>query len=150
MKICHVCESELPLEDFPPNRARRDGRQSMCRSCYSVYQRDYYRRRTREDPEYRARVKENKRARRAVVRRENHLRLLELFEKHPCVDCGEDDPVVLQFDHVRGVKRFNVSNRLHSMPWDRLLREIRKCEVVCANCHARRTARRAGYYLGLG
>lgn len=140
---------ELPLDDFPPNRARRDGRQSMCRPCYSEYHRDYYRRRTREDPEYRVRVKENKRARRAVVRRENHARLLEFFETNPCLDCGEDDPVVLQFDHVRGVKRFNVSNRLHSMPWDRLLREIRKCEVVCANCHMRRTARRADYYRGL-
>ena len=105
--------------------------------------------RTREDPEYRARVRANKRARSAAVRRENHERLLDYFDTHPCVDCDEVDPVVLQFDHVRGDKRFNISDRLHTLRWDRLLVEIAKCEVVCANCHMRRSARRGEYYAGL-
>lgn len=149
MKNCHACGLDLPLVEFPPNRARGDGRQSMCRPCYSEYQRDYYRRRTREDPEYRSRVRKNKRERRVVIRRDNHHRMLAFFAEHPCRDCGEDDPIVLEFDHVRGDKRFNISDRLHSMSWDRLLREIAKCEVVCANCHRRRSARRGEYYAGL-
>lgn len=148
-KRCHVCEAVLPLADFPPDRARADGRQSMCRSCYSAYQREYHGRRSAEDPEYRRRVSRAKRDRASSVRRENHVRLLEFFAAHPCVDCGEDDHVVLTVDHVRGSKRFTIADRLHSMRWERLRDEIEKCGVVCANCHMRRTARRAGHYRGL-
>lgn len=68
------------------------------------------------------------------------LRALITFEKAGgCVDCGERDLDVLQFDHVRGAKKFTIaSNRSIARVRD----EIAKCEVVCANCHSRRTARR--------
>lgn len=59
--------------------------------------------------------------------------------KHPCVDCGEDDIVVLQFDHVNGDKDKEVSimiNKAYSL--ERIQREIDKCEIRCANCHLRR------------
>ena len=149
MKTCHVCGAEKPLSAFPPNRARGDGRQSMCRPCYADYQREYHRLRTASDDAYRERVRDRKRERARRVRRENHGRLLEYFAAHPCVDCGEVDPVVLTFDHVRGQKSFTISDRLHSSAWPQLVVEIAKCEVVCANCHMRRTARRAGYYRDL-
>lgn len=149
MKTCHTCRIELPLDQFPPNRARSDGRQSMCRACYASYQREYHRRRVEEDPEYRDRTRTARRDRQRRIRRENHRQLLRHFARHPCVDCGEGDHVVLTFDHVRGTKRFTIADRLYTMRWERLLEEIAKCEVVCANCHMRRTARRAGYYRGL-
>jgi hypothetical protein len=69
--------------------------------------------------------------------------LLAYFKAHPCRDCGETDPVVLEFDHLRD-KRFNIGGRLAYYNWDRILEEIAKCDVVCANCHRRRTARRQG------
>lgn len=69
---------------------------------------------------------------------------LEYFRAHPCSDCGETDPLVLEFDHLRD-KRFEVTNQFASRNWQEILDEIAKCEVVCANCHRRRTARRAGY-----
>ena len=62
---------------------------------------------------------------------------------HPCVDCGETDPVVLEFDHLRD-KRFAIRLSAHGRNWQTILDEIEKCEVVCANCHRRRTARRRG------
>jgi 5-methylcytosine-specific restriction endonuclease McrA len=70
--------------------------------------------------------------------------LLEYFRAHPCSDCGETDPLVLEFDHLRD-KRFEVTNQFASRNWQEILDEIAKCEVVCANCHRRRTARPAGY-----
>lgn len=61
-----------------------------------------------------------------------------------CVDCGYDKhPRALQFDHVRGEKIENVSRLvLQACSWNRIEAEIAKCEVVCANCHAIRTAGR--------
>lgn len=65
---------------------------------------------------------------------------------HACVDCGETDPVVLDFDHLRD-KVDNVSSLVVlRRPWLEILAEIAKCEVRCANCHARKTARGIGSY----
>jgi hypothetical protein len=68
------------------------------------------------------------------------------------VDCGEADPVVLQFDHVSDDKTEDVGRMLSwAVSWKRILQEIAKCEVVCANCHARRTAKRhGGWFKSLG
>lgn len=73
--------------------------------------------------------------------------ILAYLLEHPCVDCGESDPVVLDFDHLRD-KTKNVTAMLNST-WPRIRREIEKCEVVCANCHRRRTAARGGFYRAL-
>lgn len=56
--------------------------------------------------------------------------------KNPCVDCGESNPIVLDFDHVRGQKSFSlggVSRRYYKL--ERIKEEISKCEMRCANCH---------------
>lgn len=54
---------------------------------------------------------------------------------HPCVDCGESDPAVLEFDHLHD-KRMDVTRMAHA-GWslDAIRREIAKCEVRCANYH---------------
>jgi hypothetical protein len=73
------------------------------------------------------------------LRARNLLFLLEYLQSEPCVDCGEADPVVLDFDHV-GEKRCGVvrlAGRECSL--SALEREIAQCEVRCANCHRRRT-----------
>ena len=65
--------------------------------------------------------------------------------EHACVDCGETDVVVLEFDHLPGTgKRFDIATAVgaSTRAWSTVLAEITKCEVVCANCHRRRTARR--------
>lgn len=65
---------------------------------------------------------------------------------HPCVDCGESDPVVLEFDHVRGEKVANVANLISGAgKFQRLMDEIAKCDVRCANCHRRKTYRMNEY-----
>ncbi len=58
----------------------------------------------------------------------------------PCVDCGESNPVVLEFDHVCGEKHHNISDMVNqSYCIDTIKKEIRKCEVRCANCHRKKT-----------
>ena len=67
--------------------------------------------------------------------------IIEYFRANPCIDCGETDPLVLEFDHLRD-KKFEVSQAFYGRSWQSILDEIAKCYVVCANCHRRRTARR--------
>lgn len=60
----------------------------------------------------------------------------------PCTDCKKSYPsYVMHFDHLRD-KSFTIGmlNKISSVK--RLLEEIEKCEVVCANCHAERTHQR--------
>jgi len=67
----------------------------------------------------------------------------EYFSTHPCIDCGESDPIVLTFDHVRGEKRDNVSEMIGcGLGLETIKAEIEKCDVVCYNCHAIRTHER--------
>lgn len=66
------------------------------------------------------------------------------FHNHPCVDCGETDPIVLEFDHLQD-KKFAISAGIRNRNWADVLDEIAKCEVVCANCHRRRTIMRGGF-----
>lgn len=73
-------------------------------------------------------------------RAENYTRLIEYLRGHPCVDCGEADVRVLQFDHVDpATKTTEVSGLLQWATWQRVFTEIEKCVVRCGNCHRRRT-----------
>jgi hypothetical protein len=82
---------------------------------------------------------------RNVLRRRHRSRahLMAYLREHPCVLCGEADPVVLDFDHLRD-KVWEVTNLARYGGWSRLLAEIEKCRVLCANCHRRHTAQQAG------
>lgn len=68
--------------------------------------------------------------------------VLSALKDKPCADCGQRYPsCVMDFDHVRGKKSFNIfSGMAHALAT--LLKEVKKCEVVCANCHRLRTFKR--------
>ena len=75
------------------------------------------------------------------------------LKAHPCVDCGNTDLRVLEFDHVRGEKKFNISDAARKDTWTSLLdlqNEIVKCDVRCANCHRIVTVERGGWHNALG
>lgn len=140
---CKVCREKKDVNDFAWRRKGKGLRDIYCKACRKAYHRDHYLRN-------KARYLENARAR---TRRIHHLRtewLIMYLREHPCVDCGETDPVVLEFDHVEGKKEFNVGAGFRGdWSFERVVREINKCEVVCANCHRRRTSKRGGFLKGL-
>lgn len=79
----------------------------------------------------------------ASRKREKRRQLYQAFKATPCADCGRTYPhYVMQFDHVKPGKIGCVAT-IKGGCKDRLLKEIAKCEVVCANCHAERTYKRA-------
>ena len=68
------------------------------------------------------------------------------LEANPCVDCGEADIIVLEFDHIGDDKHFSISDAPRSgygLP--KIKAEIAKCEVRCANCHRKKTYERGGW-----
>jgi hypothetical protein len=74
------------------------------------------------------------------------LLIQDYLGTHPCVDCGETDIVVLDFDH-QGDKTEGISAMITAgKPWPLILAEIERCEVVCSNDHRRRTAKAFGWY----
>lgn len=91
----------------------------------------------REKISLRARKATAKKREAGLAHIDNYLR------NHPCVDCGESDRVVLEFDHVRGKKVRDVTKMCHDgYALESIKLEIEKCEVRCANCHRRVTHRR--------
>lgn len=81
---------------------------------------------------------------RAVALREELKALVRELKSNPCTDCGQCYPFyVMHFDHL-GDKLNNISELVHLGNRQRLLDEIDKCELVCANCHAIRTYQRLG------
>lgn len=79
----------------------------------------------------------------------NHLQVYHAFitdylSKHPCVDCGECDVIVLEFDHLDNKK--HAVSRLKGCSLERVRAEIAKCQVRCCNCHRRRKAEQFGSY----
>ena len=83
----------------------------------------------------------------AWLRRERNRQFVyDILRQSECVDCGDNRPEVLQFDHQRD-KHFDINAGVHNRYGLAKLRaEIEKCEIRCANCHAIRTARMQGWY----
>lgn len=130
---CGRCRETLPLSAF--NRARQ-GRQHWCRECYRTYFAD-------RGDRHRDAVKAARARRRTAARQ--HLRVF--LKKNACADCGEDELLVLELDHHTDGKRASISALVNSGPSiAKLDEELERCEVVCVNCHRRRTARRGGWY----
>jgi hypothetical protein len=125
-----------PKEDFAGGGSPEGKVDTYCRPCRSAYGKEHYAANRRLYIEAEA-----KRKRARAVKRMRFL--IEFFESNPCADCGEQDPLVLEFDHLRD-KRFDIGSSLPDRNWQSILAEISKCDVVCANCHRRRTARRLG------
>lgn len=83
-------------------------------------------------------------------RRKTNARYVRVIkETNSCADCGEyfrDYPEVLEFDHIGTDKTAAVARMVgQGVSLSKILKEIRKCDIVCANCHRIRTVkRRAG------
>jgi hypothetical protein len=132
---CYRCGEFKPTDDFAWRRKAEGQRDSFCRPCRSAYNREHY-------EANRQRYIDQARISKQKLQLERTTYLIRFFDTHPCIDCGEQDPVVLEFDHLRD-KSFAIGQALTRKSWQSI-DEIEKCEVVCANCHRRRTAERRG------
>lgn len=125
----------MPTSEFSFADQRTGALNAYCRSCHAAYRHAHY---LANKSDY---------VRRAVAqvlgrREQNRREVMRYLATRSCVDCGNTNPVVLEFDHRDPrQKLMNVGSMMPSKRWARVLAEIEKCDVRCANCHRRRTAK---------
>ncbi len=136
MRTCTRCKVDKPLDQFDnqENRLR-----SHCKTCVSIYTKEHY----QLNKEY---YLKKAKANRKVGQQRLRLFLREYKRNKGCIDCGESDPIVLEFDHLGDKLDTLASMVSRVLSKERILQEVAKCEVVCSNCHKKRTAHRAGWY----
>lgn len=134
MLTCYMCGETRPEAEFAFADIAKGTRQRHCRKCQAAYRHAHYL--ANRDEYIRREV-----ARINKYRIDNRALMLAYLLAHPCVDCGETDPVKLEFDHRDpSLKRGNIGVMAARKPWRLVLREVEKCDVRCVNCHLRRTA----------
>ncbi len=139
MKTCNTCKQSKPLVEFRLRNKKTEHRHNNCNECLAVYRRNHY---MKNRQKYIDKAKQYNN----VTKRRNRTHLYNWLMSHPCVDCGESDIEVLEFDHIEPLNRKGgrVSDYL-TCSLERLEFEIAKCEIRCANCHTRRTRRMQGW-----
>ena len=134
--VTNLIQCSKCLNEYEPySKAKR----RICRPCKQEYDRNYHKTRPSDS-------KVRKQEMQTTRMIENKTKVYQYLKDHPCVMCGESDPVVLEFDHIdQGTKDSPVS-LMHYHAWDKIQVEIAKCRVLCANCHRRHTAVQMGWY----
>lgn len=60
-----------------------------------------------------------------------------LFMGGCCSKCGySEHPAALQFHHIDPEEKDVAWNKLRLRSWDKIVLELEKCMILCANCHA--------------
>ena len=79
-----------------------------------------------------------------LIAKKRNKEFVKQAKNAPCVDCGNKyEPHIMQFDHIVDNKKDNISNLVNqAVSLETIIKEIQKCELVCANCHADRTYKR--------
>ena len=74
---------------------------------------------------------------RQSIRRKEFKEWFNLYkESLKCTECGFSHPAALDFHHINpNEKEFTISKLKHFGSKEKLLKEIEKCVVLCANCH---------------
>lgn len=116
---------------------------SYCRDCKRKYDREYHKNRTKEAKNCKYITQKKRR-----IKISQHV--VDYLKIHHCVICGEDRIPCLQFDHVNHGKADSISNLVKSaVGIKKIMHEISKCRVLCANCHAIYTAEQFKWYDGI-
>jgi hypothetical protein len=130
-KLCSGCRVVKPVEDFNFKYRAMGVRHSYCRECGKELTRSHYKRNKRSYLDRNARAYQR------------HRELIRQMKSRPCADCGVQYPYyVMDFDHRDGKEKLFELNSVARKTIPGILREIQKCDVVCANCHRERTQRR--------
>ncbi|MBI3888359.1 hypothetical protein HY311_01045 [Candidatus Nomurabacteria bacterium] len=136
MKKCTKCGKEKKESEFNFKIKVLGLRHNQCNECTRLFVKNHY----NKNKEYYL-IKTHKRNSKLRLEVLNYQR--QYLQENPCVDCGESDITVLEFDHKGKIPKFKAVSSLMRSRYSliRIKEEINKCDVRCANCHRRKTAK---------
>lgn len=141
IKKCGICKKIKKVKDFNKSKAQTDGLNKICRQCSNENSKKYY---------YKNPIKHKEETKKWKKEKDLEIRtfIIDFLIKNPCIDCGEKNIIVLDFDHKDGVEKvFEISEMVSKRKSIKLIKkEIEKCDVKCANCHRIRTAKQLNTY----
>lgn len=124
-KICSQCQKETPLSGFNKNRQSPDGLQWRCRECDNRICKEAYH---KDSGRYKKYAKQRSKDTRAWF--------VELKKQKQCAKCGDNRWYVLDFHHHNDDKNACVARLVaHGHSKKKIMEEVKKCTVLCANCH---------------
>lgn len=130
-KKCNRCKQELDFSSFYKSSKHKDGLQGWCKECAKANRIQRYKDNREQEV---ARNKEWE------IERKKWLASLK---NKPCTDCGNKYHFsAMHWDHLPEYKKSHNIGHMTKLSKERILNEISKCELVCANCHAYRTWKR--------
>jgi len=134
---CTKCKKEKPIEGFNFKIKSLGIRQCQCKDCTRLYIKNHY---NKNKDYYLNKAKDRNIA--CKIKTLSYIK--EYLNTHPCIDCGESDISVLEFDHNKnkGDKTREVSFLIkYRYSLNKIINEIKKCDVRCSNCHKKKTAK---------
>lgn len=133
MKVCSKCKRTLPNTSFNW-KIQKVKLSYHCKECSRAYVKDHYK-------NNRSYYLKKAKARNTKIKNEACEYVAGYLKTHPCVDCGQKDILVLEFDHRdKASKIIEVSRIIRGFgSLKKLSEEVAKCDVRCANCHRRKT-----------
>lgn len=127
MKRCPKCKITKSEDCFGQNKSRKDGRQVNCKPCRKLINNQQY----RDNPNRRKRIVCNSEKYKA-----RNKTYVDNLKERGCSKCEEVELCTLDFHHLdEDTKVANISKLVHRGSFDKLLRELNKCVLLCANCH---------------
>lgn len=139
MKTCTRCNELKADTEFAWKKKSSNKRHAHCRSCQNIASQEWYEQNARRHVKN---VKNNT----LRYRKRNRDIIWDYLLVHPCVECGETDPIILEFDHRDPeCKSCNVYEFVNASV-KKLEQEMAKCDIRCANCHRRKTALQLGWW----
>jgi hypothetical protein len=126
VKKCSKCNVEKPVEDFLWKNKSKNQRHYSCKECYKELRKASY---DKNAQYYRDKSKRR--------RKEHSIQYEEYKKSLFCKMCGETESVCLDFHHLNSdSKQFTIGSRKYSSGnFQKTINEIKKCVVLCANCH---------------
>jgi len=94
-----------------------------------------------KNAEYQAKWYSQNKEKRIAQVKERQIIMRERFQEYKttleCILCGENHPACLEFHHRDPTtKDVNLSEAYtRGWGWERIMKEVEKCDVLCANCH---------------
>lgn len=146
-KICPKCKIEKPLSEFYEDNSRKLGVRCYCKLCIIEIRKIKYQKNPKRYKEYVRNY--NLKNRKKLKEKRNKLRnrkrkyIHDYKSQKVCEICGEDDPIVLAFHHINpNDKKYVMDDLIRERTCfetflKRFDEEVRKCKILCANCHLR-------------